>query len=287
MLTFACRLSLILLTTGLVIPLGTQAEPLIVTYRPAADTGDYRFDYEYSVLKLALARTEEKYGPYELVKGVGMNLPRTFHTARKDLLKNFFFKDSYSWEYNDGLIYVPVPVDLGIVGYRVCFTSEPLVAKIAAMSSLDELRTLTVGQGILWADTEILRHNHFKLFEVQEYKNLFPMVAAGRFELFCRGANEVMKEWQEYKHVKGLAIDQSFTLAYDLPRFFWTNKNNVAAAQRITEGLHAAYTDGSLLELWKQFNLESVEFVQLDRRKVFWLENPQLKGITTDYEKYF
>lgn len=263
------------------------SEPLTVTYRPAEDPADYRHFYEQYVLKIALDKTTEKYGPYELVKGPGMNLPRTFHSARKNSLENFFFKNSYSWEYTDELMYVPIPIDLGIVGYRVCFTSEALVESIARINHIDELRALTIGQGKSWNDADILRHNGFKVFEVLEYHNLFPMVAAGRFELFCRGANEVLKEWQEYKDEKSLAIDQSFALVYKLPRFFWTHKSNTAAAERIAEGLNIAYADGTLVALWEEFNLESVEFVKLHQRKLFWLENPQLKGITADYEKYF
>lgn len=262
-------------------------EKLVVTYRPPADRGDLRYDYEQSALKLALDKTQDKYGSFELQQGIGMNLPRAIQTAKKDALKNFFFKTSYSSKYINELSYIPIPIDFGIVGYRVCFTSKALAEKIAAMSSIEELRTLTVGQGKGWSDVDIFRYNKFHVFEVLEYKNLFPMVAAGRFELFCRGANEILKEWEEFKNLEGLAIDKSFAFAYKFPRFFWTNKNNTEAIKRITEGLNIAYVDGSLLELWKSFNIESLNFIEIEKRKIFWLENPQLEGVMPDFEKYF
>ena len=44
-------------------------------------------------------------------------------------------------------------------------------------------------------------------------KSLFPMVAKGRFDLFCRGINEVRDEWSEAKLHSGMALEPAMSLA--------------------------------------------------------------------------
>ena len=112
------------------------------------------------------------------------------------------------------------------------------------------------------------------------------MVAGGRFDLLCRGANELMKEYEQYKDIGNLTYDDSFALVYRLPRFFYLNKNNTLLKQRLEEGIKVAYADGSLLELWLQHNLQSIQFTRLPERKMFYLDNPLIKDLPKDYEQY-
>ena len=154
------------------------------------------------------------------------------------------------------------------------------------MTRLEELRRYSHGQGAGWADVGILRANGFKVQEVSSYESLFPMVAAGRFDLLCRGANELLDEYRLHSTIPGFAYDSSFALVYPLPRFFFTSRENGKAIERVTRGLELAYRDGSLQKLWEAQYRESVDFAKLRSRRIFRLENPLIRNIDFDFRKY-
>jgi hypothetical protein len=89
------------------------------------------------------------------------------------------------------------------------------------------------------------------------------------------------------KNATGLDFDRSFVLVYDLPRFFYIHKDNIAAKNRIEKGLQMAFEDGSLKTLWEKYNRESIDYVELANRKVYHLDNPLLKGLKPSYRQYF
>jgi len=116
---------------------------------------------------------------------------------------------------------------------------------------------------------------------------LFPMVAASRFYFLCRGANELKTEWEANKDLKNFAYDSSFVIFYPLPRYFWTNKLNTQAIERLHYGLQIAFDDGSMHEVWRKHYQQAVDFSKLNERRVFKLENPGLDGVVPGFEKYF
>jgi hypothetical protein len=265
-----------------------MAQVTVFTYRTAESGADTRYYYDKVALQLALDKTVAKYGPYRLEGSPPMTVPRALNSVNENRYPNYFVKFSYQDRYaGSDMIYVRFPVDLGIVGYRVCFTNPAAQERLRQVTTLDELRQFTHGQGLQWADVEILRSNGFKVEEVASYENLFGMVAAGRFDLFCRGVNEVLDEVRTHASLAGLRVDDTMTLAYPLPRFFYTHASNRQAAQRIEEGLRLAYADGSLQKAWRINYGHSLDYARLDQRKVYRLANPTLKNIDFDFAQYF
>lgn len=265
---------------------GRHEKALKIHFRSPA-LGEVRFRYEIELIRLALEKSKDRYGEYELSEQFGMTSPRTITTARLNTLENFFFKTSYSSDYIDDLAYVPIPLERGLVGYRVCFTSRQTKKKLAKIVSAEDLKGLTFGQGKGWLDAEILRYNGFKVVEVADHRNLYSMVAKGRIDLFCRGANEIMREWELKKNIEGLEYDERFSLHYDLPRFYWTNKKNVHALERVIYGVRKSYEDGSMIALWKKYIFSHLKDAGMKDRKVFTIKNPKLEGLSDDYKKYF
>ncbi|MDE1460717.1 hypothetical protein [Spartinivicinus poritis] len=259
------------------------------TYRAPESGKDARYNYDTSVLELALKKTREAYGDYVLKPSPVMNFARAIRSAEQNQYENFFFKQSYDSALEQKeLVYVPFPIDLGIVGYRVCFLSKKIKERVASAKSFAELSQFTHGQGVGWADTRILENSGMKVTSVHNYESLFHLVAANRFDLFCRGANELYEEYNAYKHIKNLSYDTSMSIAYPLPRFFYTHKSNTAAIERVYKGLRMAYKDGSLKLLWLKSYKQSIDFVELSKRQIYWIENPNLKGLESDeYRQYF
>jgi len=125
-----------------------------------------------------------------------------------------------SWPYQgeavaDQVASIPFPIDMGILGYRVCFVGADRAAELARVNTLDQLRHFTQGTGTGWQDAVILRHGGLTVHEVDNYESLFRMVARGRIDLFCRGANEILPEWQSHQgKVAGLTVDRHLALFY-------------------------------------------------------------------------
>jgi len=271
----------------------TLAPPLyanmVITYRTQESDTDKRYNYDTALLELALKKTESTHGPYRLNPSPVMNYSRTQSTLMTNRYENFFAKLSYEDQFKEtmDMDFVQFPVDLGIVGYRVFFVSRQTQKKLSAVKTLDMLKTFTMGQGSGWSDVKILRTSGFKVIEVPLYESLFKMVARNRFALLSRGANEVLDEYDSHKQIKDFAFDTQLCLAYPLPRFFYTHSANQRAIERITAGLKLGYADGSVQKLWQKHYQKSIDFVKLNKRKIFRISNPNIKNLDFDFQQYF
>jgi hypothetical protein len=83
---------------------------------------------------------------------------------------------------------VRLPIDKGLLGYRMFLVREADLPRFATVRTLDDLRKLRVGQGKDWIDVPILRKAGFPVVEGTSYPGLFAMLAAGRFD-FSRAAS--------------------------------------------------------------------------------------------------
>lgn len=266
-----------------------QVKPeTVFTYRAPESDRDTRLHYEISVLQLALEKTVDDYGPFRLESTPRINVARCMHSIRQHKFTNFFCSLGYTERYNayPDVTYVRFPIELGVLSYRTCFTNPQTAKQLQTITTMDQLRQLTQGLGRDWADVAVFKHNGFSVVEVDQYEALFSMVAAGRFNLFCRGTNEVKDEYNLRHGMPGLVYDRTLAIHYPMPLLLYTNKANAAAIERITKGLQKAFADGSLVALWKTKHLPNAEFAQLHKRRLFHLENPAVKSIDFDYEKY-
>ena len=73
---------------------------------------------------------------------------------------------------------------------------------------------------------------------------------------------------------------------YPFPRFFYTNADNSDALDRIQRGLLRSYENGSLQKLWHKHYDQSIDFVELDQRRIFILDKPFTKRLQVEYQQY-
>ena len=259
----------------------------VFTYVVGEVNNDPRYLYDQALLRLALDKTVPEYGEYKLVPAkVGGNTKRNELDAIEDVYPNFFTKLSYAEEVAGKLAYVPIPADRGIVGYRVFFTSEKVREQLKSVDSVEQLKKFSMLQGIGWVDADILKAAGFNVKTGTNYDGMFKMVAVNRVDLFPRGANEMLGEWQSHKDVRGLTYDEALAVYYPMPRFFFTNKKNSQALSRVQKGLEIAYADGSFQDLWEEYYSDSIEMVALEKRRIFRVPNPGLSKLDLAYEKY-
>lgn len=246
-----------------------------------------RDTYDKSLLILALEKTKPTHGDYRLNPLPYIPGPRRVEALHQNAIPNLVSVRGYSLDAShQALRHIHFPVELGALGWRICFVHRDNQAKIAAATTLKELTQYNIIQGAGWSDNDILRANGFKVLELIDYSNLIKMVAGKRADLFCRGFNELPSELDYLVTFKNITYDQSFVLVYKMPLFFYLNKENEALALRLEQGLAIAYKDGSIHKLWLEYFKTSIEFSKFPKRKIFLLENPNLKSLNPDFEKF-
>lgn len=261
----------------------------VIHYTPLADPADTRLEYPLKVIDLAMHKTAEKYGAYQL-KHIpqAISLARSIYELNRDTYPNYFFPggDNIKELSKGNLIAADYPLDHGLLSYRICFVSPGAKAKVAAAKTIDDLRKFTIVQGPNWPDIGILKSNGFHVLTNPNHTGLFKMVISNRADLFCRGLSELPKEYRAYKSLGNLQYDESFVLAYRMPYAFYFNKNSKPAIERIEEGLQIAQKDGSLPKLFLQYHRDDILFAKLKQRKIFYLNSPYGKDLSPTYKSY-
>lgn len=278
---------LLFLLLALILPSSPMAATRFTLIGPESSE-DARMDYYRVAMRLALEKTRPEYGDYELLDAVRMNKARMRLEVQKPGKSALFIVDNWPQERpHPEVSLLPFPIDLGILSYRVCFVGPDSAQALANVSSLAQLQGFSQGVGKGWLDADILRYNGFKVHEVNNYESLFRLVARGRVDLFCRGANEILAEWERHHtDLPELAVDNHLVLFYPLIHAFYSHANYGKERERLRLGLQLAWEDGSLKRLWRQHFQPSLTFTRLASRQMFSLANPLLPDSGADYKAY-
>ena len=244
------------------------------------DDADSRYEYDWAVLRVALQKTVPRYGPFEMKQSTQSMSPQR---VAQELLtprgRINVFARATSPELEQQYIPVRLPIDKGLLGYRIFLVRYADLPRFRAVHTLDDLRKLRVGQGKDWVDVPLLRDAGFNVVEGTSYRGLFAMLAASRFDWFSRGIDEAQREYAErHPTYPNLAIEPTLLLQYPLPLYFFTRRDaeGKLLAQRITDGMEMMIKDGSLNALFQQYKGESIKSGGLQKRRVLHLDNPHL-----------
>ncbi len=249
---------------------------------PAAESdNDHRFDDLVALLSESLLATKAEYGDYVIEPAQQtMNESRYLLELKDSRLLNIIWT-STSVEKETTLRPIRVPLRKGLLGYRISFIAKGTQQKIDSNSqSLEALRALTIGQGRGWGDVELYRYNDFKVMESQ-YENLFKLTAAGRFDLFPRGVNEVFTEYDvRHAELPALAIEDNLLIYYPWPYYFFTTRTNEYLAARVEKGLLLMIKNGRFDELFQTRHGDTIRKGRLTERRVIKIINPLLPEST-------
>lgn len=284
-------LCLLLLVSG-GCPLLALAAPEVttLTFVDQGSDGDLRGSYEKELLELILDKTEQQYGSYKMLPATqGITNSRARESMKTKKYPNFVRGFAYRHTLSDdpNIRYIDFPIYLGLLSYRVCFTSSQVAEDVAQANSFQDLLKYTHAQGVGWLDNRVLRHAGFHVLEVSDYETMFKITAMNRVNMFCRGLNEYLKEKETHQGIKGLVLDESFALYYPFPIFFHAHVDNAPLLERIEKGLMIAYRDGTLMDLWERHFAESIYFARLHKRRVYALKNPIIGSVTSTFPEYF
>ncbi|MEJ5999919.1 hypothetical protein [Paucibacter soli] len=259
-------------------PAGTELDWRFVHNGPESSE-DQRYEYHWRVLRAALEATRVSHGGYVLESVAHMNESRQLLEMQKPggLINTLVLDSTVSLEQR--LLPVKVPVEKGLLGYRVFLIRAPEQALFSQVRTLDQLRRFSMGQQADWDDVEIYRAAGFKVVGASSYKALFAMLMSRRFDALGRGVIEVEAELAANRsRFPDMALEQDLLLHYPLAVYFWFPRTDIGRRYhaRVELGMRQIAADGTLDRLFRQEFGDLVERLQLNKRRLFEIANPLL-----------
>lgn len=178
-----------------------------------------------------------------------------------------------------GLLPVRIPIDRGLLGWRLLLVRRKELQQWSRVRSLQDLRGLLAGQGHDWPDTAILRANGLQVGTSSGYEALFRMLGAGRIDYFPRSILEVDAELAGGRHAD-LAIAPDLMLYYPAAAYLFVSPTRPDLAAELKTGLEAAVADGSFQRLHREQYAAVIKAHPVSPRGVLRLSNPLLPAET-------
>jgi hypothetical protein len=259
---------------------GAVASPMVLIYPRSESSTDTQYLYDYELLRQALEATVASHGPYELRQSAAsMNQARAGdEIAAGSGLVNIFAR-STTLEHEQRFLPIRIPIDKGLISYRVFLIRHDMQQRFAAVASLDDLRNYSVGSFPTWADTRILREGGFKVVTGDSYEGLFRMLVARRFDFFSRSADEAYREFDERRDLlPDMLVEDKLLLHFPTTRLFFVQRSDEGQklASRVEAGLNRMIKDGSFDAYFLRAKGPLIERAHLTTRKVFRIDNPFL-----------
>lgn len=174
-----------------------------------------------------------------------------------------------------GLLPVRIPIDRGLMGWRLLLVRKRELAAWRQVRTLDDLRQRLAGQGHDWPDTTILRANGLQVGTSSGYDALFRMLAAGRIDYFPRSIVEIDAEMATGRYPE-LAIAPGLMLYYPAAAYIFVTPRRADLAAELKAGLEAAVADGSFQRLHREHYAAVLKAHPVARDQVIRLSNPLL-----------
>jgi hypothetical protein len=247
-------------------------------------SADSQYVYDYGLLRMALERTRDSHGPYELRESAApMNQARAAEEIVAGSGAVTIFARSTSIEHEQRMRPIRIPIDKGLVSYRLFLIRADLQPKLDAVRTAEELKRFSVGSFVTWADTRILRDGGFDVVTGDSYEGLFRMLVAKRFDLFSRSVDEAYREYDERRTLlPEMAVDDKLLLYFPTTRYFFVQRSDGGEklALRVEAGLEKMIKDGSFDAHFKKHKGPLIERANLKNRRVFKIANPFLSKET-------
>jgi hypothetical protein len=232
--------------------------------------------YPVRLLRMALERSGEDYTLQ--ASAVMMRQNRALAELRGGRVIDIVWTMSSQQRERD-LLPIRIPLDMGLIGWRLLLIRRSDAARFAAIRQAKDLQALDALQGHDWPDTDILRANNYRVQTASDYAGMFKMLQSGRVDYFPRAVFEVWNEAAAFAD-QGLIVAPNLALYYPAAFYFFVNQSNTALAAALQRGMERMQADGSYAQLFQEYYGEMVARSALDKRRVFELRNPLLSTAT-------
>lgn len=230
------------------------------------------------LVTMLLAKTPD-FGPTRIAPSMSMpqaRAIRNLQAGNTDAVR--IANVAASPERNQALRPVPIPIDQGMLGFRVCLIRQGEQPRFEGIFSANQFqqRNLTIGQGAHWPDTRILRSNGFRVVTAPQFDNLLTMLERNRFDCFLRGVGEALIDLKQYDS-DGLVVEERLVFTYQMPSYLFVTPDDHQMARRLQTGLHRAMLDGDYSDWFTTYFREPSQKLNLMDRVFIPLRNPLLE----------
>lgn len=254
-----------------------RAEALEVIVLGQEDENDPRMRLPIKVIEMALERTKGDFGLYEIVYKSGDGLRKQRKLSMLDKGQISILLSATQPMLEERFLPVRVPFFGGLLGYRVALIMGHSQPKYTNISTLDDLKAFTIGQGSGWEDVEILQAAGLEVYDKAGYRDLFKMLEKGRFDFYMRGVHEAYPEAESWgKDIPGIAVEEGFCVLYRFPAFFFVSPTQPELAKHLEQGLREMLVDGTLHAELKAAYGSYFAKADLGNRVIIELDNPLL-----------
>jgi hypothetical protein len=241
-----------------------------VVYYPRPESApDERSRYTQRLLELVLERADPAYrlelNPVRMQQGRAIALLKSSEGI--DVLSTMT-----SNEREQEMLPIRIPIDKGLIGWRLFLIRKDQLGKFGAIKSLSALQRLNAGQGNDWPDLRILRENGMSVYGTSNYASLFSMLESERIDYFPRAISEIWTELELYQDQ--LTVEPTIVLHYPTAIYYFVRKGNAKLAEDIRSGLEAMIADGAFERLFQEYFGDTIRRSRLKDRRVFELRNP-------------
>lgn len=174
---------------------------------------------------------------------------------------------------------IPIPLDRGILGYRINILLTAQQEKLAGVHTQEDMRAFVLGQNEGWMDVEIYRAAGIPTKGIRNWSDgqFAAQMEAGFIDLFPLGLEETLTYFLPHfrAHYPQLGVDPHVLLRYPWFRFVWVSVGEetdelYTALQR---GFDIIAQNGVFLEVWKRYRTEPQKEFFVTRR-IIQIPNP-------------
>ena len=258
-------------------PLGATANarlpPLPLVYPRHQALNDPQQGYVTALLQMALARSGQAYA-------LRRSELRMVQTRAMQEIATASGSVDVVWAMTSRaretqLLPVRIPIDRGLIGWRVALIQARQPQLLRSVRSITALARLSAGQMRDWPDSAILQANGLRLDTSSTYEGLFQQLAAGRIDYFPRSVIEVQTELASHAQLP-LALDAHLVIRYPAALYFFVGKHRPELVRHIEIGLETMLADGSFAQLFQRHFGRLADGLKLSHRYVLELANPDL-----------
>lgn len=253
--------------------------------RPLSES-DKRSLYKNAVLRAALDASIPEFGPYkiEVAKRVLSPSRAKIEIVEGDVINTYITSASVDWEN----IAIPMrfPIRKGLTGFRLILVHKDEIARFKDVTSKEDLKKFVSGTIGVGSVAKTLLSHEFDIVKSPSFDSAFHMLAAKRFDFISRGVNEVHREINSgHPAFENLVIAPNIAMHIPLASYIFVSPAYPKLARRFASGLKVIANNGAFDAVFEEFHGENLRRAELDKRRIIFLENPNLpRTASFDYK---
>lgn len=260
------------------VAVAAPSSPMLIIHGDLPPEQAPKNTYRAELYKLLLDVTRPEFGDYQL---------RSYTTAvaarRQALLMNAGVQLNMHWTSpgtpiaTADVIKIPVDIQRGLLGYRVCLTTVQAKAPWDRVVDLKSLGLVRIGQVDSWPDFDIYKFNQLRLVGTPSFDGLFEMLAANRFDCLPLGVDEVGTIYREKKvKLANLRIEESLLIHYEFPAYIYVSAKRPDIAKRLHRGFEIIQNNGQFDNLFERYFAHDLAALKLQSRRIICMKSPYI-----------